>query len=201
MESDCASRGPLAGLAALLDHAAPPWPPDAVPPLGHWLYFLPRVRQSRLDHDGHPARGDFLPPVPLPRRMWAGRAPLRFTAQSPPMRPLQRRSSITDVTHKRGGSGDLVFVSVTHEIYAQDTLAVSEVQTLVYRDAAGEAPAPAAPPPRPSDTTRRLTPDPVQLFRFPPSRSTPTGSTTIMATRAKKAMPAWWYRAPTSQPC
>ncbi|MEJ0048135.1 MAG: hypothetical protein WDN04_19940 [Rhodospirillales bacterium] len=172
-----------------------------MPPLGHWLYFLPRVRQSRLDHDGHPARGDFLPPVPLPRRMWAGRAPLRFTAQSPPMRPLQRRSSITDVTHKRGGSGDLVFVSVTHEIYAQDTLAVSEVQTLVYRDAAGEAPAPAAPPPRPSDTTRRLTPDPVQLFRFPPSRSTPTGSTTIMATRAKKAMPAWWYRAPTSQPC
>lgn len=60
--SDVAAAGTLAGLAALLDHAVPPWPTDALPPLAHWLYFLPRDRQSLLAADGHPKRGDFLPP-------------------------------------------------------------------------------------------------------------------------------------------
>lgn len=69
---DLAAEGPLAGLAALLDHAAPPWTPGELPPLAHWLFFLPHPRQSLLDTDGHAKRGDFLPPVPLPRRMWVG---------------------------------------------------------------------------------------------------------------------------------
>ena len=72
MLDDVAAAAPLAGLAALLDHETPPWPKDEVPPLGHWLYFLPRARQSEIDVDGHPRRGGFLPPIDLPRRMFAG---------------------------------------------------------------------------------------------------------------------------------
>src|SRR5690242_6768162 len=70
--ADVAAPGPLRRLAALLDHETPPWLPDQLPPLAQWLYFLPHARESELDKDGHPKRGDFLPPVPLPRRMWAG---------------------------------------------------------------------------------------------------------------------------------
>src|SRR4051794_5679119 len=78
-EQDRASSAPLAGLAALLDHATPPWPIDQIPPLAHWLYFLPKALQSQIGEDGHPRRGGLLPPVPLPRRMWAGGS-IRFLA-------------------------------------------------------------------------------------------------------------------------
>src|SRR5579859_1675881 len=79
---DVAAAGTLAGLAGLLDHSAPPWPPDELRPLAHWLYFVPRQRQSLLGADGHPIRGDFLPPVTLPRRMWVG-SPVRQIAPVP----------------------------------------------------------------------------------------------------------------------
>src|SRR5262249_21972289 len=69
---DLAAPAPVHGLAALLDHETPPWTKDTVPPLGHWLYFLPLARQSDIDVDGHGKRGGFLPPVDLPRRMFAG---------------------------------------------------------------------------------------------------------------------------------
>ena len=71
---DVATAAPLAGLAALLDHDVSPWTAGTVPPLGHWLYFLPAARQSVIGEDGHPRRDSqgLLPPVPLPRRMWAG---------------------------------------------------------------------------------------------------------------------------------
>ena len=63
----------MAALAATLDRDDPgPGPGDALPPLWHWLYFLPLARRSQLGPDGHPRRGGFLPPVTLPRRMWAG---------------------------------------------------------------------------------------------------------------------------------
>ncbi|HEY8706848.1 MAG TPA: acyl-CoA dehydrogenase, partial [Burkholderiaceae bacterium] len=72
--SDTITAAPLAGLSATLDRVADPEPRPGsqVPPLGHWLYFLPQAPQSELGPDGHPKRGGFLPPVPLPRRMWAG---------------------------------------------------------------------------------------------------------------------------------
>ena len=79
---DLAALGPLAGLAATLDHDASPWRSGEVPPLGHWLYFLPQAPHREISEDGHPHRGGFLPPVSLPRRMWAG-GDLRFSYSYP----------------------------------------------------------------------------------------------------------------------
>jgi 3-methylfumaryl-CoA hydratase len=170
---DIAAAAPLAGLAALLDHETPPWPKDEVPPLGHWLYFLPRARQSDIDIDGHPRRGGFLPPIDLPRRMFAG-AVITFHAPIAIGAKIERVSTILDVTEKNGTSGRLVFVKLRHEVASNGTLALSEEQDIVYR----EAPAPAggqnkdfAPKPealaaRPRGDTRRIVPDPTQLFRF-----------------------------------
>jgi 3-methylfumaryl-CoA hydratase len=153
----------------------PPWISGEVPPLAHWLYFLPRQRQSLLDTDGHPKRGDFLPPVPLPRRMWVG-SRVRFLAPIPVDAAISRRSTIATVTAKSGRSGPMVFVTVKHEITVGGTTAVVEEQDIVYRGAVTTAtgaptstggPAPAAPQvARVSQATRTIVPDPVQLFRF-----------------------------------
>jgi 3-methylfumaryl-CoA hydratase len=159
---DQASAAPLAGLAALLDHEAQA--PGEVPPLGHWLYFLPHARQSAIDVDGHPKRGGFLPPVPLPRRMWVAgeivfHAPIRIGAS------IERVSTVADVTAKTGSSGDMVFVTVRHAIRCDGVLVIEERQDLVYR---GDGSA-AAPPPveaRVAEATSTVTPDPVALFRY-----------------------------------
>jgi 3-methylfumaryl-CoA hydratase len=168
--SDVAAPAPLAGLAALLDHDEPPWEQNALPPLAHWLYFLPRARQSEIDLDGHPKRGGFLPPVPLPRRMWAG-SRIEFLAPIPVGATMLRRSSIASVEGKSGTSGDMVFVTVRHEISFEGTAALIEEQDVVYReppkaDAAGGTPRAAKEPPPQSEWTRTVTPDPVQLFRY-----------------------------------
>jgi 3-methylfumaryl-CoA hydratase len=168
--SDVAVPAPLAGLAALLDHEQPPWPQNELPPLAHWLYFLPHARQSKIDVDGHPKRGGFLPPVPLPRRMWAG-SRLEFRAPIPIGSPMTRRSSIASVEGKSGSSGDMVFVTVRHEISYDNTPALIEEQDIVYREppkhsASGGAPRSAGETPEQSDWTRTVTPDPVQLFRY-----------------------------------
>lgn len=172
--SDVAAPGPLAGLAALLDHQTSPWPPGCAPPLAHWLYFLPYVRQSEIGPDGHPKRGGdgLLPPVELPRRMWAG-SRLTFSGPIALGAAITRRSSIADIQRKIGGSGEMVFVTVRHEIAAGGELRVVEEQDLVYRGeppaAAAGAPAPAPKadtPPGEAVASRTVTPDPVQLFRF-----------------------------------
>ncbi|GAA0303727.1 MaoC family dehydratase N-terminal domain-containing protein [Sphingomonas oligophenolica] len=160
---DCASPVPLAGLAALLDHETPPWIEGEVPPLGHWLYFLPHARQSAIDVDGHPKRGDFLPPVPLPRRMWAS-GEVVFHTHVPIGAAIERRSRIADVTARTGSSGPLVFVTLRHDIFCDGALAIEERQDLVYRGP-GDAPARAVEVPV-ADATRIVTPDPVALFRY-----------------------------------
>ena len=159
---DQASPAPLAGLAALLDHDAPPY--EEAPPLGHWLYFLPHARQSAIDGDGHPKRGDFLPPVPLPRRMWAVgevvfHAPIRIGAA------IERVSTIADVAAKTGSSGAMVFVTVRHAIRCDGVLAIEERQDLVYRGG-GHAVALPLVETSIADATRIVTPDPVALFRY-----------------------------------
>jgi 3-methylfumaryl-CoA hydratase len=162
---DVASEGPLAGLAALLDRAEP-WK-DFVPPLAHWLYFLPHARQSEIDVDGHARRGAFLPPIDLPRRMWAG-GRLTFEADIPIGASIARRSTIADVTAKTGSTGAMVFVTVHHEILAGAGVAIREEQDIVFR----EAPKPGTQPParqsagEAAQDSRRITPDPTQLFRF-----------------------------------
>jgi 3-methylfumaryl-CoA hydratase len=139
--SDDITTAPLRALSATLDRDdALPMPGTAVPPLWHWLYFLPQHRQSELGPDGHAKRGGFLPPVPLPRRMWAG-GRLQWLPDNP-LRvgdAVQRISRIASVTHKAGRTGDLLFVLVQHEVHNAKGLALTEEHDIVYR-AAPQAP-------------------------------------------------------------
>jgi 3-methylfumaryl-CoA hydratase len=183
---DVVTAAPLAGLAATLDHRDPPWRHGVLPPLAHWLYFLPRTVQQDIAEDGHERRGGFLPPVPLPRRMWAGGA-FTFAAPLSIGETIRRRSTIADIQHKSGRSGDLVFVKVVHEVFGATGLAVREEQDIVYREAPTDAASdaqrgasgdvqplaesrsshrePAAELPS-ADWTRTIQPDAVLLFRF-----------------------------------
>ena len=166
--ADVATAVPPRALSATLDRDdAPAHPGDALPPCWHWLYFLPLARQSEIGADGHPKRGGFLPPVPLPRRMWAGsrmqfHTPLRL-GQS-----LERTSCIDDVRLKEGRTGPLVFVSVRHEVRAGGQLAVTDHHDIVYRDLPqpGEAAPAGVPVPESAQWTRRIEPDDVLLFRY-----------------------------------
>jgi 3-methylfumaryl-CoA hydratase len=165
---DAVTAAPLNAWAATLDRDDP----EAqigfdVPPLAHWLYFLPAARQSQIGPDGHPERGSFLPPIPLPRRMWAG-GRLTFHHALQVGDDIVRTSRIASVDAKSGRSGALAFVTVRHEITNERGLAITEEHDIVYRDAPrADAPA-AAPQLAPADETfaRRIVPDPVLLFRF-----------------------------------
>ncbi|HLZ96674.1 MAG TPA: MaoC family dehydratase N-terminal domain-containing protein [Steroidobacteraceae bacterium] len=166
---DRAVPGPLAGLASLLDHSIPPWISGEMPPLAHWLYFLPRERQSLLDTDGHPKRGDFLPPVPLPRRMWVG-SRVHFVVPIAVDAAISRRSTIETVTAKSGRSGSMVFVTVKHEITAHGTLALIEEQDIVYR-AAPPASSPQSAPHAGAQALRPAT----RIAQEPPRPQTAAG--------------------------
>lgn len=159
---------PIRALSATLDRDDPaPVKGDPLPPLWHWLYFLPLYKTSEAGPDGHSARGGFLPPVPLPRRMWAGsnfsfRAPLRVGDT------ISRVSRISDVTMKSGRTGPLVFVNVQHEISSLGGGSFSETHNIVYR---GEPrPGDPAPAPKAAPATaawrRDITPSDLLLFRY-----------------------------------
>lgn len=158
---------PIRLLRATLDDEQASALPAHLPPLWHWLYFLPGERQSNIGPDGHPRRGGFLPPITLPRRMWAG-GRLRFLRPLAVGAAVTRLSTIRHVQVKSGRSGQLVFVTVLHEIGDDAGVAIREEQDIVYRDApAAGAPTPQ-PPPAPADEqySRVVTPDPVLLMRF-----------------------------------
>lgn len=165
---DIAALPPVAALTATLDRTdPPPKAGDRLPPLWHWLYFLEAKAASELGPDGHPRRGGFLPPVPLPRRMWAG-SRLSFLRPIPLGEPIRRDSEILKVESKEGRSGPLVFVTVRHQVIAAGEAAIEEEHDIVYRGSpkAGD-PVPAAKS-APADAAwaRRLVPDPVLLFRY-----------------------------------
>lgn len=135
----------------------------------HWCLAPPVAPVAALGQDGHAAKGEFLPPVPLPRRMWAGGrietlAPLR-TGDA-----VTRRSVISDVSYKEGRSGPLCFVGVQHEFVTPRGVALRERHNIVYREAAkpgGETPAAPAPAePRPADLAWSVEASPVLLFRY-----------------------------------
>ena len=168
--TDDITAAPQRGLAATLDcDAAAPVAGSAVPPLWHWLYFLPQPRRSEIGADGHARRGGFLPPVPLPRRMWAG-GRLQWLQDNPLVvaDAIQRISRIESVTHKSGRTGDLVFVLVRHEVRNAQGLALTEEHDIVYR--ANPQPGDSVPPPQPAAQdaawTQIVVPDDVLLFRY-----------------------------------
>jgi 3-methylfumaryl-CoA hydratase len=159
---------PMMALAATLDlEAHMPQPGDPLPPLWHWLYFLSIHRQSELGEEGHSMKGGFLPPVPLPRRMWAGG---RFEFQ----RPLRvgethtRNSRIVEINRKEGKTGPLIFVVARHEIGNREGIALVEEQDLVYREEPKPDETPPAPKAAPSSAKweRVIRPDDVLLFRY-----------------------------------
>lgn len=164
---DVATPALVARLAATLDHDGRHWTASHVPPLGHWLCFLPDAAQSALDIDGHPRRGGFLPPVPLPRRMWAG-SRVRFLGPLPIGAPLHRVSTIASIAEKTGRSGRMVFVTVEHVIASGGDRLIVEEQDLVYREAPGAGSAPPAGQPMPdaTDWQASLVPDAPLLFRY-----------------------------------
>ncbi|MGO4307508.1 FAS1-like dehydratase domain-containing protein [Cupriavidus sp. RAF12] len=158
---------PVLALAATFDLDGDAVARQPLPPLWHWLYFLPRAPQHVLGADGHPALGGFLPPVPLPRRMWAG-GELTFARGLRVGDTVTRTSTITDVQHKSGRTGELWFVTVEHVLTVDGETALTERHDIVYR-AMPEKGQPQSPRPRLEQVAqfgRELVADPVLLFRF-----------------------------------
>lgn len=170
--SDRLDRHRIEDLAALLDTSLDAVAPNGtLPPLAQWLYFNAWARESELGEDGHPRRGGFMPPITLPRRMFAGgrmtfHAPLRLDE------PVERVATIASIKAKTGASGELVFVTVRHEIFGSAGLAIEEEQDIVYRGGASSSPAKESAPAKdtPVDVAgafvKRIEVDPVMLFRF-----------------------------------
>lgn len=154
-------------LAATINRPAdlPTTPGSALPGVFNWLYFLTFAPMSQIGPDGHPRRGGFLPPVELPRRMWAGsrcrfHAPLRVGDEA------EKISTIQKIEHKSGKAGEMVFVTVSHEIRVGGRTAIEEEQDIVYMGIPEtfRPPAPVAAPP--CDWREEVVVDPVLLFRF-----------------------------------
>lgn len=154
-------------MAGLLDRDAPG--PGAVwPHCWIWALFWPALRHDATGPDGHAARGGFLPPIDLPRRMWGGSrilvaAPIRVGD------PVSRRSTIANVSEKSGRSGRLCFVTVEHELSVAGEPRLTEIQTIAYREAAKPAPAPTEPGPGAGFEPmwqRRVSPDAVLLYQY-----------------------------------
>ena len=166
--TDTITPVPARLLTATIDRDDPPYKAgDALPPGWHRLYFLTAVRPGEVGEDGHPRRGEFLPPVPLPRRMFAGgrmvfHRPLRIGET------VTRTSEIRSVEGKQGKSGDLVFVTIRHGFAGPQGLALEEFQDLVYREEAGRSGDGATPPValEQAPWQRTIRPDPVMLFRY-----------------------------------
>ncbi len=172
---DRVTLAPVRAMAALLDHQTAPGEGEELPALWHWLYFLATTKQAKLGHDGHAKRGGFLPPVPLPRRMWAGgslvfQAPIRIGDT------LARTSTVQSVTSKSGRSGELVFVTVEHRVHRDQTLCLTETHDIVYRSAPSSLDTPVPPidanslidhsPNAHAVWHKELVPDDVLLFRY-----------------------------------
>ncbi|KTE23903.1 MULTISPECIES: MaoC family dehydratase N-terminal domain-containing protein [unclassified Sphingopyxis] len=159
---------------ATLDRSAPA--DGSVPQAYHWCLCLPDAPTATLGADGHPVRGDsddsFLPPIPLPRRMWAA-SKVEFLAPLRPRQSIMRSSRVASITEKQGGTGKLVFAEIAHETRGDGALAVREIQSIVFREPA-PAGAPAAPPPPGEgkfdasgwEAHRMLVPSEALLFRY-----------------------------------
>lgn len=166
-QSDDISLFPAKALAAALDRNILPAKGGALPVFWEWLYFLETPLASATGADGHPGKGDFLPPVPLARRMWAsGHAeynrPLVIGAAA------ERSSTVKSVDLKEGSTGQLIFVTVEHDIFQAGQLCIRQSQNIVYREQSTHKQPlpPARTPPADAGWQNTLFPDPVLLFRY-----------------------------------
>jgi 3-methylfumaryl-CoA hydratase len=166
---DVITAFPVNALSATLDRDDPVAVARApIPPLWHWLYFLAIFRPGDMRRDGHLQGGDFMPPIPLPRRVWAGS---RFTWN--PDNPLRvgdratRISRIDSITRKEGKSGELVFVKLIHEFHNESGLAFTNDHFSAFRgEPKDEAKAQPAVAEQSSEWHRELVPDTPLLFRY-----------------------------------
>jgi 3-methylfumaryl-CoA hydratase len=155
-------------MQALLDDKRPPLEAgDALPPLWHWLYFWTLTPTAGIGPDGHARRGDFLPPIPLPRRMWGG-SRVRFPGTLRIGTPAEMRSTVATIKLKEGRSGTLAFVTVQHSVSQDGAVVIEDEHDIVYR-----TPTPAsspegqgAKPPSEWGWKRTIVADPVFLFRY-----------------------------------
>jgi 3-methylfumaryl-CoA hydratase len=159
---------PANAMAATLNHSGPIYKEgDPLPHLWHWLYFLQIFKLEDKGYDGHPKLGGFLPPLELPRRMWAG-SRLKFLSPINIGAQIHKTSTIKSVSQKSGRSGALAFVTVLHQVHDGDTLCLEEEHDIVYGEKISAHTQPALPPNAPSESafSRQITPDPVMLFRY-----------------------------------
>lgn len=138
---------------------------DALRPLWHWSYFLEGQRPPDLGRDGHPARGGFLPPVPLANRMWAG-GHVAFHAPVPIGSPVRKVSKIRSINVKNGRSGLLIFVTVEHQLFEDARLLVTELHDIVYKNPSPIKTAPTVSEPIVSDKIEVFHPTSTLLFRY-----------------------------------
>ena len=158
---------PANALSATLNYDVKYLDGSVLPPLWHWLYFLPIYRLDQANYDGHAALGGFLPPVKLPRRMWAG-SRVSFLYDLTIGTEARKVSTIKSIQQKSGKSGDLVFVTVAHQVFQNDTCCIEEEHDIVYRSAPDiNATAPVF---KTTDTSPEFSyvvkPDPILLFRY-----------------------------------
>lgn len=155
---------PVRALAATLDQPAPK---AIVPCLWHWLYFLTPTPLAEAGQDGHARRGGFLPPVELPRRMWAG-GRLTFETDLEIGTPARRTSSVQSIVEKKGRSGKLVFVKVRHVISQRDRRVIDEEHDIVYREHSGQPSDDSVGTPAPTnhDWQDKVVPTQLMLFRY-----------------------------------
>lgn len=158
---DFTARRPFDRLAALLDRKTD----KAVPPMGHLLCFLPEAAQAEIGADGHPKRGGIVPPIDLPMRMAAG-SRVRFHAAIPFGVEAKRVSTIVDVSEKTGRTGRLVFLTVKHEVFAGETLCVTDEMDVVFRERSGNAQPLPPGERREAEVSRTIEPAAALLFRF-----------------------------------
>lgn len=166
-KEDDISLFPAQALAAALNNDNIPAKGDLLPPFWEWLYFLPTPRGDATGLDGHPDKGGFLPPVPLPRRMWAA-GEVDCHQALVIGKPATRLSTIESVELKSGSTGALVFVNVRHDISQNGSLCISQLQNIVYLEQPtekSELPSGKSAPAE-LDFMHLIKPDPVLLFRY-----------------------------------
>jgi 3-methylfumaryl-CoA hydratase len=163
---DVVSERLVEGFRATLGPHLAPLGQDEAPLCIHWCLSPAIAAMAELGPDGHPAKNRYMPPVPQPRRMWAGGTIERLGNLMVGDR-VRRVTTIATIERKQGRSGELWFVGVDHEYHGPRGLALRERQDIVYREASGQKPSPASPAPsRQTASSTTLDPTTTLLFRY-----------------------------------